>query len=72
MMWFQPASYRASLLDRGKSMDYINRVMVPTRSGDHHLVCPDPSILGSGLGWGSIETSFFQVYGQNDGDKDAQ
>ena len=23
MMWFQPASYRASLLARGKSMDYI-------------------------------------------------
>ena len=30
MMWFQPASYRASLLARGKSMDYIERVMVPS------------------------------------------
>ena len=28
MMWIQPASYRASLLARGKSMDYIERVMV--------------------------------------------
>ena len=30
MMWVQPASYRASLLARGKSMDYIERVMVPS------------------------------------------
>ena len=30
MMWFQPASYRASLLARGKSMNYIERVMVPS------------------------------------------
>ena len=30
MMWIQPASYRASLLARGKSMDYIERVMVPS------------------------------------------
>ena len=29
MMWIQPSSYRASLLARGKSMDYIERVMVP-------------------------------------------
>ena len=28
MMWFYPASYRMSLLDRGKSIDYVNRVMV--------------------------------------------
>ena len=33
MMWFQPASYRASLLARGKSMDYIERVMVPSNMG---------------------------------------
>ena len=33
MMWFQPASYRASLLARGKSMDYIDRVMVPSNMG---------------------------------------
>ena len=30
MMWIQPASYRASLLARGKAMDYIERVMVPS------------------------------------------
>ena len=30
MMWIQPASYRATLLARGKSMDYIERVMVPS------------------------------------------
>ena len=30
MMWIQPASYRAALLARGKSMDYIERVMVPS------------------------------------------
>ena len=28
MMWIQPSSYRASLLSIGKSMDYIERVMV--------------------------------------------
>ena len=33
MMWFQPASYRASLLARGKSMNYIERVMVPSNMG---------------------------------------
>ena len=33
MMWFQPSSYRASLLARGKSMDYIERVMVPSNIG---------------------------------------
>ena len=33
MMWIQPASYRASLLARGKSMDYIERVMVPSNMG---------------------------------------
>ena len=30
MMWIQPSSYRASLLARGKAMDYIERVMVPS------------------------------------------
>ena len=30
MMWIQPASYRASLLARGKAMDYIERVKVPS------------------------------------------
>ena len=33
MMWIQPASYRASLLARGKWMDYIERVMVPSNMG---------------------------------------
>lgn len=33
MMWIQPASYRASLLARGKSMDYIERVMVQSNMG---------------------------------------
>ena len=33
MMWIQPSSYRASLLARGKSMDYIERVMVPSNIG---------------------------------------
>ena len=33
MMWIQPGSYRASLLARGKSMDYIERVMVPSNMG---------------------------------------
>ena len=33
MMWIQPSSYRASLLARGKSMDYIERVMVPSNMG---------------------------------------
>ena len=33
MMWIQPASYRASLLARGKSMDYIERVMIQSNMG---------------------------------------
>ena len=51
MMWIQPDSYRASLLARGKSIDYVNRVMVSS----------DPAtitwfvftvLLGAGIGWG--------------------
>ena len=51
MMWFYPTSYRLSLLDRGKSVAYVNQVMVAS----------DPAtiswfvvtvLLGAGLGWG--------------------
>lgn len=51
MMWFYPTNYRLSLLDRGKSVAYVNQVMVAS----------DPAtiswfvvtvLLGGGLGWG--------------------
>ena len=51
MMWFYPASYRMSLLDRGKSIDYVNRVMVsPDLATITWFVLT--VILGAGLGWG--------------------
>ena len=51
MMWIQPSSYRASLLARGKSIDYVNRVMV---SPDLTIITwfVLTVILGAGLGWG--------------------
>ena len=51
MMWFYPASYRMSLLNRGKSIDYVNRVMVsPDIATITWFVLT--VILGAGLGWG--------------------
>lgn len=51
MMWFYPASYRMSLLNRGKSIDYVNRVMVaPDLATIIWFVLT--VILGAGLGWG--------------------
>ena len=51
MMWFYPASYRMSLLNRGKSIDYVNRVMVsPDLATITWFVLT--VILGAGLGWG--------------------
>lgn len=51
MMWFYPASYRMSLLNRGKSIDYVNRVMVsPDLATITWFVFT--VILGAGLGWG--------------------
>lgn len=51
MMWFYPASYRMSLLNRGKSIDYVNRVMVsPDLATITWFVFT--IILGAGLGWG--------------------
>ena len=47
MMWFQPASYRASLLARGKSMDYIERVMVPSNMETVSWFFTDPSSWSS-------------------------
>ncbi len=50
MMWFYPASYRM-LLDRGKSIDYVNRVMVsPDLATITWFILT--VILGAGLGWG--------------------
>ena len=50
MMWFYPASYRMSLLDRGKSIDYVNRVMVsPDLATITWFILT--VILGAGLGW---------------------
>ena len=69
MMWFYPASYRMSLLDRGKSIDYVHRV----------LVSPDLAtitwfvltvILGAGLGWG-LSNILLPLLAKK-GDKDAQ
>lgn len=51
MMWFYPAGYRMSLLNRGKSIDYVNRVMVsPDLATITWFVLT--VILGAGLGWG--------------------
>ena len=51
MMWFYPTSYRMSLLNRGKSIDYVNRVMVsPDLATITWFVLT--VILGAGLGWG--------------------
>ena len=51
MMWFYPASYRMSLLNRGKTIDYVNRVMVsPDLATITWFVFT--VILGAGLGWG--------------------
>ena len=69
MMWIQPDSYRASLLARGKSIDYVNRVMVSS----------DPAtitwfvftvLLGAGIGWG-LSTILLPLLAKK-GDKDAQ
>ena len=60
MMWFYPASYRMSLLDRGKSIDYVNRVMVsPDLATITWFVLT--VILGAGLG-GDYRTSFFHYW----------
>ena len=69
MMWIQPASYRASLLARGKSIDYVNRVMVSS----------DPAtitwfvftvLLGAGIGW-RLSTILLPLLAKK-GEKDAQ
>lgn len=69
MMWIQPDSYRASLLARGKSIDYVNRVMVSS----------DPAtitwfvftvLLGAGIGWG-LSTILLPLLAKK-GEKDAQ
>lgn len=69
MMWFYPASYRMSLLDRGKSIDYVNRVMVsPDLATITWFVLT--VILGAGLGWGL--SNFLLPFLVKKGDKDAQ
>ena len=69
MMWFYPASYRMSLLDRGKSIDYVNRVMVsPDLATITWFVLT--VILGAGLGWGL--SNFLLPLLAKKGDKDAQ
>ena len=69
MMWFYPASYRMSLLDRGKSIDYVNRVMVsPDLATITWFVLT--VILGAGLGWGL--SNFLLPLLVKKGDKDAQ
>ena len=69
MMWIQPDGYRASLLARGKSIDYVNRVMVSS----------DPAtitwfvftvLLGAGIGWG-LSTILLPLLAKK-GEKDAQ
>ena len=69
MMWIQPDSYRASLLARGKSIDYVNRVMVSS----------DPAtitwfvftvLLGAGIGWG-LSTILLPLLAKK-GERDAQ
>ena len=69
MMWIQPASYRASLLARGKSIDYVNRVMVsPDLATITWFVLT--VILGAGLGWG-LSNILLPLLAKK-GDKDAQ
>jgi len=69
MMWFYPASYRMSLLDRGKSIDYVNRVMVsPDLATITWFVLT--LILGAGLGWG-LSNILLPLLAKK-GDKDAQ
>ena len=69
MMWFYPASYRMSLLDRGKSIDYVNRVMVsPDLATITWFVLT--VILGAGLGWG-LSNILLPLLVKK-GDKDAQ
>ena len=69
MMWFYPASYRMSLLDRGKSIDYVNRVMVsPDLATITWFVLT--VILGAGLGWG-LSNILLPLLAKK-GDKDAQ
>ena len=69
MMWIQPDSYRASLLARGKSVDYVHRVMVSS----------DPAtitwfvftvLLGAGIGWG-LSTILLPLLAKK-GERDAQ
>lgn len=69
MMWFYPTSYRMSLLDRGKSIDYINRVMV---SSDLATITwfVFTVILGAGIGWG-LSTILLPLLDKK-GEKDAQ
>ena len=69
MMWFYPASYRMSLLDRGKSIDYVNRVMVsPDLATITWFVLT--VIMGAGLGWG-LSNILLPLLAKK-GDKDAQ
>ena len=69
MMWFYPTNYRMSLLDRGKSIDYVNRVMVtPDLTTITWFVFT--VILGAGIGWG-ISTILLPLLDKK-GEKDAQ
>lgn len=69
MMWFYPTNYRMSLLDRGKSIDYVNRVMVsPDLATIAWFVFT--VILGAGIGWG-ISTILLLLLDKK-GEKDAQ
>ena len=69
MMWIQPDSYRASLLARGKSIDYVNRVMV---SSDAATITwfVFTVLLGAGIGWG-LSTILLPLLAKK-GEKDAQ
>ena len=69
MMWFYPASYRMSLLDRGKSIDYVNRVMVSPDLATITWFVPH-SYTGCWIRVGTIEHPS-SIIGQK-GDKDAQ
>ena len=51
MMWFYPTSYRLSLLDRGKSVAYVNQVMVASDPATISWFVVSV-LLGAGLGWG--------------------
>ena len=69
MMWIQPDSYRASILARGKSIDYVNRVMV---SSDPATVTwfVFTVLLGACIGWG-LSTILLPLLAKK-GEKDAQ